>query len=67
MDAGRQPGPAQVLIARPDADLDSYAVRADGTVLCVWNADGVTELELRDLAEGGLLRTVPLPQPEMRL
>ncbi|KGH47422.1 peptidase S9 [Modestobacter caceresii] len=65
VDAGRQPGPAQVLITRPDADLESYAVRADGTVLCVWNADGVTELELRDLAEGGLLRTVRLPQPVM--
>ena len=26
------PGPAEVLVARPDADLDAYAVRADGTV-----------------------------------
>ncbi|MCZ2817672.1 S9 family peptidase [Modestobacter sp. VKM Ac-2984] len=65
LDADRQPGPAQVLLARPDADLDSYAVRADGTVLCVWNADGSTELELRDLTDGGRLRAVALPHPVM--
>ncbi|MBB3676672.1 S9 family peptidase [Modestobacter versicolor] len=61
----RVPGPAEVLVSRPDADLDAYAVRADGTVVCVWNADGSTELELRDLADGGLVRAVPLPQPVM--
>jgi dipeptidyl aminopeptidase/acylaminoacyl peptidase len=61
----RVPGPGEVLIARPDADLDAYAVRADGTVVCVWNADGVTEVEVRDLAEGSLRRAVPLPQPVM--
>jgi dipeptidyl aminopeptidase/acylaminoacyl peptidase len=59
------PGPAEVLVARPDADLDAYAVRADGTVVCVWNADGVTEVEVRALADGSLLRTVALPQPVM--
>jgi dipeptidyl aminopeptidase/acylaminoacyl peptidase len=61
----RAPGRGEVLISRPDADLDAYAVRADGTVLCVWNADGSTELEVRDLAAGTLVRTVPLPQPVM--
>jgi dipeptidyl aminopeptidase/acylaminoacyl peptidase len=59
------PGPAEVLVARPDADLDAYAVRADGTVICVWNADGTTEVEVRDLADGTLVRAVPLPQPVM--
>jgi dipeptidyl aminopeptidase/acylaminoacyl peptidase len=61
----RVPGRGEVLIARPDADLDAYAARADGTVVCVWNADGVTELEIRDLTDGTLLRAVPLPQPVM--
>ena len=61
----REPGPAEVLVARPDADLDAYAVRADGTVLCVWNADGSTEVEVRDLTDGTLRRAVPLPQPVM--
>ncbi|GAB4082578.1 S9 family peptidase [Modestobacter muralis] len=61
---GRVPGPGEVLISRPDADLDAYAVRGDGTVLCVWNADGVTELEVRDL-DGRLRHAVPLPQPVM--
>jgi dipeptidyl aminopeptidase/acylaminoacyl peptidase len=61
----RVPGAAEVLIARADADLDAYAVRADGTVICVWNADGSTEVEVRDLAGGSLVRTVPLPQPVM--
>jgi dipeptidyl aminopeptidase/acylaminoacyl peptidase len=59
----RVPGRGEVLVARPDADLDAYAVRADGTVVCVWNADGATELEIRDLADGTLVRAVPLPQP----
>jgi dipeptidyl aminopeptidase/acylaminoacyl peptidase len=59
------PGPAEVLVARPDADLDAYAVRADDTVVCVWNVDGVTEVEVRALADGSLLRTVALPQPVM--
>jgi dipeptidyl aminopeptidase/acylaminoacyl peptidase len=63
-DAGL-PGEGQVLIARPDADLDAYAVRADGTVVCVWNVHGVTELEVRDLASGALVHAVPLPQPVM--
>ncbi|MCW2678084.1 MAG: Prolyl oligopeptidase [Modestobacter sp.] len=59
------PGEGRVLVARPDADLDAYAVRGDGTALCVWNADGVTELEVRALADGSLVRCVALPQPVM--
>ena len=38
------PGGARVVLARPDADLDGYALRTDGTLLAVWNAGGVTEL-----------------------
>jgi len=60
---GRVPGRGEVVVSRPDADLDAYAVRADGTVLCVWNVDGATELEVRDLADGSLRHGVPLPQP----
>ncbi len=65
LDEHRVPGPAETLVSRPDADLDAYAVRADGTVLCVWNAGGVTEVEVRDLADGSLRHAVPLPQPVM--
>ena len=36
----------------PEADLDGYALRADGTVLAVWNADGVTELWVHALSDG---------------
>ncbi|MGY1842366.1 S9 family peptidase [Modestobacter sp. SYSU DS0875] len=61
----RVPGEAEVLVSRPDADLAAYAVRLDGTVICVWNVDGVTQLEIRRVADGGLVRSVPLPQPVM--
>jgi dipeptidyl aminopeptidase/acylaminoacyl peptidase len=54
-----------VLLARPDADLDGYAVRADGTVLAVWTCRGVTELAVHALDDGALLREVPLPEPVM--
>jgi dipeptidyl aminopeptidase/acylaminoacyl peptidase len=40
-------------------------VRADGTVLAVWTADGVTELTVHALADGALLHGVPLPEPVM--
>jgi dipeptidyl aminopeptidase/acylaminoacyl peptidase len=62
---GGVPQPARVLVRRPDADLDGYAVRPDGTAVCVWNAGGVTEVEVRDLADGSLVRAVPLPLPVM--
>jgi dipeptidyl aminopeptidase/acylaminoacyl peptidase len=57
------PGPGRVVLCRPDADLDGYAVRADGTVLAVWNAGGVSELVVHDLAGGAELERVPLPEP----
>ena len=65
LDEDRVPGRGAVLVSRPDADLDAYAVRADGTVVCVWNADGCTELDVRDLADGTLRHTVALPEPVM--
>jgi dipeptidyl aminopeptidase/acylaminoacyl peptidase len=60
-----EPGPARVLVRRRDADLDGYAVRADGTVLCVWNAEGSTELDVRRVDDGEVVARVPLPQPVM--
>jgi dipeptidyl aminopeptidase/acylaminoacyl peptidase len=57
-------GPRTVLY-RPDADLDGYALRPDGTVLAVWNAGGVTDLAVHALDDGSLLRPVPLPEPVM--
>ncbi len=59
------PGPGEVVARRPDADLDGYAVRADGTALCVWNADGTTELQVVDLRDGRVRQDVPLPLPVM--
>ncbi|MEU2350500.1 alpha/beta fold hydrolase [Modestobacter sp. NPDC049651] len=63
LSADRVPGEAEVVLRRPDADLEAYALRADGTVLCVWNVDGGTELEVRELDGGDLVRAVPLPLP----
>lgn len=54
-------GEGRTVLYRADADLDGYALRPDGTVLAVWNAGGVTELWLHDLADGAVVRTVPLP------
>ena len=48
------PGEGRVVLSRPDADLDGYAVRTDGTVLAVWNAGGVTELRVHALSDGSL-------------
>jgi dipeptidyl aminopeptidase/acylaminoacyl peptidase len=54
-------GEGRTVLARADADLDGYALRPDGTVLAVWNAGGVTELAVHALADGAVVRTVPLP------
>ncbi|MPQ99328.1 prolyl oligopeptidase family serine peptidase [Modestobacter sp. I12A-02628] len=59
------PGPAEVVVRRGGADLDGYAVRADGTALCVWNADSITELQVVDLCDGSVLHDVELPLPVM--
>ena len=59
------PGEGRVVLARPDADLDGYAVRTDGTVLAVWNAGGVTELRVHALSDGSPVREIPLPEPVM--
>ncbi|MGY1600916.1 prolyl oligopeptidase family serine peptidase [Geodermatophilus sp. SYSU D00815] len=59
------PGEGRVLLRRPDADLDGYAVRADGTVLAVWTCEGVTQVRIHDLADGSVVREVPLPEPVM--
>ena len=60
------PGEGRVVLSRPDADLDGYALRTDGTVLAVWNVDGVTELRVhaavRRRAASG---EIALPEPVM--
>ncbi len=56
-------GEGRVVLCRPDADLDAYALRADGSVLAVWNAGGVTQLQVHDRAGGAVLARVPLPEP----
>jgi dipeptidyl aminopeptidase/acylaminoacyl peptidase len=59
------PGEARIVLYRADADLDGYALLADGTVLAVWTSGGVTELRVHALADGALLREIPLPEPVM--
>ena len=59
------PGEGRVVLCRPDADLDGYALRTDGTVLAVWNAGGVTELLVHAVADGSVVRRIALPEPVM--
>jgi Tol biopolymer transport system component len=40
------PGESRVVLSRPDADLDGYALRTDGSVLAVWRQDGGTRLQV---------------------
>lgn len=54
-------GSGRTVLYRADADLDGYALRPDGTLLAVWNAGGATELSVHALADGALVRRVPLP------
>src|SRR4051812_29814413 len=57
------PGEGRVVLRRPDADLDGYALRGDGTLLAVWNVGGVTELLLHDAGDGAVVRRIGLPEP----
>jgi dipeptidyl aminopeptidase/acylaminoacyl peptidase len=57
------PGEGRVVLTRPDADLDGYALRTDGTVLAVWNVDGATELLVHAVADGLVVRQIALPEP----
>jgi dipeptidyl aminopeptidase/acylaminoacyl peptidase len=59
------PGAGRTVVYRPDADLDGYALRTDGTVLAVWTADGITELQVHALSDGALIRQIALPEPVM--
>ncbi|TKJ16628.1 peptidase S9 [Blastococcus sp. CCUG 61487] len=56
-------GEGRTVLYRADADLDAYALRSDGTVLALWNVDGISELTVHAIADGALLRAVPLPDP----
>ena len=59
-DDGR-PGPVEVLVERPDAELGDFVLSEDGkTVVLAWNVAGKSELDLRSLP--GLER---LPSPEL--
>ena len=60
------PGPGRVVLARPEADLDGYALLADGTV--------ARRLERRTaspscgcttVSDGAVLRRIDLPEPVM--
>ena len=63
-DAG-EPGALTVVAERADADLEFYAVRADGdSAVLVWNCGGESQVEVRDLRTG-VSRPVSLPEPVM--
>ena len=59
------PGAGRVVLYRPDADLDGYALRSDGTALAVWTVRETTELWVHDLSDGSAVRQIPLPEPVM--
>jgi dipeptidyl aminopeptidase/acylaminoacyl peptidase len=48
-----KPGPIEIMAERPDAELESFQIKEDGTTAAlVWNAAGKSELEFLDLATG---------------
>ena len=51
VDKGAAPGAARLIAARPDADLDLFAL-SGGRIATVWNVDGYSELELLSSADG---------------
>ena len=54
-----------VVAARSDADLEFYAVRADGrTAILVWNVEGESCAEIMDLDDGSVF-PIDLPEPVM--
>ncbi|MFS1299617.1 S9 family peptidase [Streptosporangium longisporum] len=58
-------GVPEVLAERRDAELDQFALSADGhRVVLVWNADGRSELEVMEL-DTGLTRPLPPPPAEV--
>ena len=59
------PGEGRVVLSRPDADLDGYALRADGTVLAVWSRDGAAELLVHAVPDGSVVRQIALPDAVM--
>lgn len=63
LDDDGRPGAMTVLTDRPDADLEFYAVRADGrSVVLVWNVEGESRLQIGDLITGATV-DVLLPYP----
>ncbi len=52
IDAEGDPGTIRILAERADADLESYAILSNDSALLVWNVDGVSVAEVRDLFDG---------------
>ncbi len=52
IDAEGETGTMRILAERADADLESYAILSSDSALLVWNVDGVSVVEVRDLADG---------------
>ena len=63
LDEDGVPGRMTVRAERDDADLEGYAIGADGrTAILVWNVGGTSELEVADLLDPAAGWTVPLPE-----
>jgi dipeptidyl aminopeptidase/acylaminoacyl peptidase len=57
-----EPGPIEVIAARDDAELESFALRRDGTeAALVWNVAGRSELAFVDLKDGRQIAGPPPP------
>ncbi|GAA3154525.1 alpha/beta fold hydrolase [Planomonospora alba] len=62
---GAGAGEPVVLAERPDAELDRFALSADGRrIVLVWNAGGLSELEVLE-TDTGALRPLPPPPAEV--
>ena len=52
IDAEGDPGSLRILAERDDADLESYAILSGDSAMLVWNVDGLSTVEVRDLTSG---------------
>ena len=64
LSADGRPGRMTVIAANDGADVESYAVRADGSAIVVWNVEGRSVCEVVDLG-AGVTAQVCLPEAVM--
>ncbi len=65
LDEGGRPGAMTVMAERADADLEFYAIRADGhSAVLVWNVQGESTAVIADFHDGWSV-PISLPEPVM--